>query len=95
MLTRDVRPVAGESGVLQIRASFRNDARWAQDWPWLQLSLADADGQVIGSRVFAPAEYLGHAVADTDLLAPQQSTQIAFRVREPAASTAAFTFEFR
>ncbi len=95
MLDRDVRPLAAPAGVLQVQASFRNDGRWAQAWPWLQLSLSDADGRVIGSRVFAPQDYLGHAVAADDTLAPGQGAQVAFRVREPAASTAAFTFEFR
>jgi len=94
MLDRDVRPAPGETGVLRIQASFRNDARWDQAWPWLQLSLSDADGRVIGSRVFAPAEYLGHAPDPTQTLAPGQSGRIDFRVREPAAGTAAFTFDF-
>jgi len=95
MLDRDVRPAADQSGALRIQASFRNDARWAQAWPWLQLSLADADGRVIGTRVFAPSEYLGHTPDGPDLLAPGQSARIDFRVREPAAGTAAFTFDFR
>lgn len=93
MLDRDVRPAPGETGVLRIQASFRNDARWNQAWPWLQLSLSDADGRVIGSRVFAPAEYLGHAPG-SETLAPGQSGRVDFRVREPAAGTAAFTFDF-
>lgn len=95
MLNREVRPAADQRGVLQVQASFRNDARWAQAWPQLQLSLSDADGRVIGSRVFSPQEYLGHPMPPDDTLAPGQGTQIAFRVREPAASTAAFGFEFR
>ncbi len=94
MLDRDVRPAPGETGVLRIQASFRNDARWQQAWPWLQLSLSDADGRVIGSRVFAPAEYLGHAPGPGETLAPGQSGRVDFRVREPAAGTAAFTFDF-
>ncbi|MEQ4575278.1 MAG: DUF3426 domain-containing protein [Gammaproteobacteria bacterium] len=94
MLNREVRPAPDQRGVLQVQASFRNDARWAQAWPYLQLSLSDADGRVIGSRVFSPREYLGHPVPPGDTLAPGQGTQIAFRVREPAASTAAFGFEF-
>lgn len=95
MLDREVRPAPDQRGVLQVQASFRNDARWAQAWPRLQLSLSDADGRVIGSRVFLPQEYLGHALAPGDTLAPGQGAQIAFRVREPAAGTAAFGFEFR
>lgn len=95
LLNRDVRPLPANPGVLQIQASFRNDARWAQAWPWLQLSLSDADGRVIGTRVVAPQEYLGQRPAAQDTLAPGQAVQVAFRVREPAASTAAFSFDFR
>ncbi|MCD7097898.1 DUF3426 domain-containing protein [Stenotrophomonas sp. MMGLT7] len=95
MLGREVRPVPGVTGVLQVRASFRNDARWAQAWPQLQLSLTDADGRVIGSQAFAPAQYLGAAPPADALLAPGQSAQVTFRVREPSAGTEAFTFAFR
>lgn len=93
MIERDVRPIPGSPGELQVRATFRNDARWAQPWPHLQLSLADADGRTVGARGFEPREYLGRAPAAT--LASGQSAQIAFRIREPAAPAAAFQFEFR
>lgn len=93
MIERDVRPIPGSPGELQVRATFRNDARWAQPWPRLQLSLADADGRTVGARGFEPREYLGHAPAD--LLRSGQSAQIAFRIREPATPAAAFQFEFR
>ncbi|UYK66353.1 DUF3426 domain-containing protein [Xanthomonas sacchari] len=94
MLSREVRPLPGHAGTLQVQATFRNDARWAQAWPLLQLSLADADGRTIGSRVLRPQEYLGRARPDSATLAPGQSAQIAFQVREPAAETAAFSFDF-
>lgn len=94
MLSRDVRPVPGQAGALQVQASIRNDARWAQAWPSLRLSLSDADGRVIGTNVFAPADYLDRTTDPAATLEPGQSAQIAFRVREPAASTVAFTFEF-
>lgn len=94
MISRDVRPVVGVAGALQVQASFRNDARWAQAWPSLRLSLSDADGRVIGTRVFGPRDYLDPAADAAAVLEPGQSAQIAFRVREPAASTVAFTFEF-
>jgi len=94
MISRDVRPVPTQPGALQVQASFRNDARWAQAWPQLRLSLSDADGRVIGTGVFAPQDYLGPGGNAASVLEPGQSAQIAFRVREPAASTVAFTFEF-
>jgi len=94
MISRDVRPVPGQAGALQVQASFRNDARWAQPWPSLRLSLSDADGRVIGTGVFAPRHYLDPTMKTESVLEPGQSAQIAFRVREPAASTVAFTFEF-
>lgn len=95
MISRDVRPVPGQPGALQVQASFRNDARWAQAWPALRLSLSDADGRVIGTGVFAPHDYLDRSLDANSVLEPGQSAQIAFRVREPAASTVAFTFEFQ
>ncbi|WOS40570.1 DUF3426 domain-containing protein [Xanthomonas rydalmerensis] len=94
MLSREVRPLPGHAGTLQVQATFRNDARWAQAWPLLQLSLADTDGRTIGSRVLRPQEYLGRARPDSATLEPGQSAQIAFQVREPAAETAAFSFDF-
>lgn len=93
MTSREIRPLPGQAGVLQVQASIRNDARWAQAWPDLRLSLSDADGRVIGTGVFPPAQYLGENPGAA-LLEPGQSARIAFRVQEPAASTVAFTFEF-
>ncbi|ACA11948.1 DUF3426 domain-containing protein [Xylella fastidiosa subsp. multiplex] len=95
MLQRNVQPLHGYPGVLEIEATFRNDARWDQAWPYLQLSLSDADGKIIGSSTFTPTEYLGHPPRPNERLTPGQSAHIVFRVHEREANTAAFTFEFR
>ncbi len=95
MLSREIRPVPGLPGVLQVQASFRNEARWAQAWPALSLALSDADGRVIGRRTLQPAEYLGPAADPLARLEPGQSAQVSFRLREPAAGTVAFSFEFQ
>ena len=94
MLSRDVGPIPGKAGGLNVQATFRNDARWAQDWPVLLLSLSDADGRVLGSRAFTSREYLGATVAQTEL-APGQSAQIALQLHEPNPNVVAFTFDFR
>lgn len=95
MLSRDIRPLADSPGALQVQASFRNDARWAQAWPALRLSLSDADGRVIARRRFEPGEYLGTGYDPAQRLEPQQSAQVSFRLREPAAATVAFNFDFQ
>lgn len=95
MLSRDIRPLPGHPGALQVHASFRNDARWAQAWPALRLSLSDADGRVIGRRTLLPADYLGKGADPQARLEPGQSAQVSFRLREPAAATVAFNFEFQ
>jgi uncharacterized protein DUF3426 len=94
MLSRDVSPIAGSAGGLNVQATFRNDARWAQAWPVLLLSLSDADGRVLGSRAFTPREYLGAATTQMEL-APGQSAQIALQLHEPNPNVVAFTFDFR
>ncbi|MGH8054985.1 MAG: DUF3426 domain-containing protein [Stenotrophomonas sp.] len=95
MLSRDIRPAPGQPGVLQVHASFRNEARWAQAWPALRLSLSDADGRVIGRRTFQPAEYLGPSADPLARLEQGQSAQVSFQLHEPAAATVAFSFEFQ
>lgn len=94
MLSRDVSPIAGSAGGLNVQATFRNDARWAQAWPVLLFSLSDADGRVLGSRAFTPREYLGAAATQTEL-APGQSAQITLKLHEPNPNVVAFTFDFR
>lgn len=94
MLSRDVSPIPGSAGGLNVQATFRNDARWSQAWPVLLLSLSDADGRVLGSRAFSPKEYLG-AVATQTELAPGQSAQIELKLHEPNPDVVAFSFDFR
>jgi hypothetical protein len=94
MLSRDVRPVDGSPGTLQAQATFRNDARWAQAWPIVLLTLKDADGRTLGARALTPAEYLDADQVQREI-APGQSAQIAVRIREPSANVVAFSFDFR
>lgn len=93
MLDRAVQPRPDAPGVLRARASFRNDARWPQAWPTLLLTLSDVDGQPVGVRAFAPAEYLGRPPAAP--LAPGQTATVQFDIAEPAPGVVAFAFDFR
>ncbi len=94
LLTRDVRPHPSVPDALLISASFRNDARWSQRWPRLQLTLSDLDGQAIARREFAPAEYLGLGNVEATISAGQ-SASITLEVRDPGKQAVAFEFDFR
>ncbi len=94
LVSRDVRPLPGQPGVLHVSAEFRNDAVWAQAWPVLVLTLADVDGRTVGSRAFQPSEYLGTAPTQSTL-GSGQSARIEMDLVEPAPGVVAFTFDFR
>lgn len=90
MLARGVRPL--RAGVLRVTATVRNDARWPQRAPVVMLSLSDVDGRVVAARAVPPAAY-GRAPAA--LLAPGDSLDIAFDVREPAGHVESFDFQLQ
>lgn len=92
MLQRSVQPRRDAPGVLSVTASFRNDARWAQPWPTLLLTLSDMEGRQVGLRAFRPEEYRKGAGAP---IAPGQSATIQLDVVEPVRPVVAFTFDFQ
>jgi hypothetical protein len=94
LLDRDVRPHPSIPGALRVSATFRNDARWAQPWPDVVLTLSDVDGRAVGARAFAAGEYLG-AMPTQNELASGQTATIRMDVLEPAPRIVAFAFDFR
>ncbi|MDX1550920.1 MAG: DUF3426 domain-containing protein [Lysobacter spongiicola] len=94
MLSRSVTPSPGRPGVLEVEASFRNDARWPQQWPHLLLMLSDVNGRPVAQRTFTPDDYQEQVPGD-GTLAPGQSASVRLEVVEPADPTVAFTFDFR
>lgn len=94
MLARDVHPLPGVPGVLQVHATFRNDAQWPQQWPAIAVSLSDADGRIAAARVLMPKDYLETPLRQ-GTVAPGQSGEMTVQVREPAGGVVAFAFEFR
>ena len=91
--SRDVRPHPSVPGALLITASFSNQARFAQAWPQLELTLTDLDGQSLGLRRFSPAEYLG-SDPRSERIAPGQSALVTLEVADPGMRALAFGIEF-
>ena len=90
---REVGPHPTAPGVLLVTTSFRNDARWAQAWPVMEVALHDIDGQALGLRRFAPLEYLGSPPAST-LIAPGHSASATLEILDPGKRAVAFTLDF-
>lgn len=94
LLDRDVRPHPSVPGALRVSATFRNDARWAQAWPEVVLTLSDVEGRAVGARAFAASEYLGTMPMQNEIASGQAAT-IRMDVLEPAPRIVAFAFDFR
>ncbi len=91
--SREIRPHPRVPGVLLVTSSFRNDARWPQRWPVLEVALHDLEGQALGLRRFTAVEYLGNA-PESALIAPGQSASATLEILDPGKRAVAFTFDF-
>ena len=94
LVDRDVRPHPSHAGALRVKATFRNEAQWAQAWPVLVLTLSDVDGRVVGARAFQPREYLGREPARATI-ASNEAAAVSMDILEPMPGVVAFTFDFR
>ncbi|PNS09066.1 DUF3426 domain-containing protein [Solilutibacter silvestris] len=77
-------------GVLVVEASFRNDARWPQAWPLLQLTLSDINGVPIAQGKFAAAQYLAGAHAAE--IGSGQTAAVQLNVTDPTQKAVSFDF---
>jgi hypothetical protein len=94
LVQRDVRQHPTALGALRVTASFRNDARWPQPWPTLELTLSDVNGRPSGQRGFEAREYLGGAPSQQALASGETAT-VAMDIIEPAAQIVAYDIRFR
>ncbi|MBW8367400.1 MAG: DUF3426 domain-containing protein [Arenimonas sp.] len=90
---REVQPHPTAPGTLLVTTSFRNDARWPQAWPLMEVALLDLDGQALGLRRFEPSAYLGSPPV-LPLIAPGQSAIATLEILDPGKRAVAFTFDF-
>lgn len=54
----DLQTDAANGNLLVLNATLRNRANYAQEFPFLELSLTDTADAILARRVFAPGEYL-------------------------------------
>lgn len=66
----DLQADPAHRGLLVLTATLRNRAAWALAYPHLELTLTDAQDQVVVRRVLAPAEYAGGTLDVHNGIAP-------------------------
>lgn len=94
MQSHDVVAHPGRPDVLQIRGSFRNEAKLPQAWPVLRATLSDINGTPIYRGDFLAKDYLAGGQVPVEIGAGQTAL-IELNVRDPAQRAVSFDFAFR
>jgi len=81
----------GAKGSLRVRASIMNADTQLQPYPLLRVTLVNRFGTRVGSREFAPAEYLGKAPAR--LLSPGERLDAALDIVDPGKDAEGFELD--
>lgn len=82
-------------GALVVDAIIYNRAPFSQPFPLLELRFADLNGQLIASRRFKPAEYLGGELAGKDEMPSQTPIHIALDILDPGPKAVNYSLSFR
>ena len=78
------------NGILRVRASILNTAAAFQPYPWLRVTLTDRFGNRVGTRDFAPREYLGKPPG---LMAPGQRANATLGIVDPGKHAEGFEID--
>lgn len=89
-----VRPHADFANALSVDAIIYNRAGFSQPFPLLQLNFTDSARQLVASRTFSPAEYLGGELAGRNSMPAQVPIRIALDVLVPDARASSYNLQF-
>lgn len=74
----DLHPDPQQTGRLEVSATLRNRAPFAQTWPHLELTLTDIADQAVARKVIAPADYLPAKTILATGMPPDSDTAVHF-----------------
>lgn len=78
------------AGSLEISAGVRNTSGAPLPYPLLSLELTDRWEEIIGARVFTPADYTGHRVSSNARIGPQATVQAHLQLVDPGPDAYGF-----
>lgn len=89
----NAEPNAHGQGSLKISARIHNRGPRAQPYPSVRLRLKDRWEEAVGSRVFAPKEYLDDASRATKLMPPGETAHAKLEVVDPGPDAYGFELD--
>jgi predicted Zn finger-like uncharacterized protein len=93
MLNHNIFAHPNESNILLISAQIENTAEKAQPYPVLELSLKDAQSNLVAFRRFLPKEYLTD-YSDEQLIPAKVPITLKLKIKDPGNKATRFQFEF-
>ncbi|WP_424946458.1 zinc-ribbon and DUF3426 domain-containing protein [Candidatus Spongiihabitans sp.] len=89
----DLHPT--EPGALRVTVKLVNEAKFAQPYPHLQLTLTDRAGRVVGRRTFSPELYLANDSNNMsgNMIAPGELASIVFNLARPHEKAVGFVVD--
>lgn len=95
LVSRDVQPHPSVEGALLISATMINRASHPQEWPMLEITLADLNGNLLTMRRFGPEVYLSSGIDRAAGMPPNTPIHVVFETEDPGDDAVAFEFQFR
>ncbi|MBU0499916.1 MAG: DUF3426 domain-containing protein [Gammaproteobacteria bacterium] len=93
VLSRDMSSHPQAKNALLFLLVMANQADFAQPYPYVQLSLFDANRHPAGQRIFKPEEYLSER-PEGDLLSPDHAVYIRLELVDPGPDISGFEIKF-
>jgi len=93
LITRNVYSHPREKGALLIDVTMKNNARFAQAYPVMQIEFSNIRGGTVAARRFFPEEY-NPLVAHNKLLEPDIHTSITLEIQDPGKQAMTYEFNF-
>jgi predicted Zn finger-like uncharacterized protein len=86
----DLQADPAHRGLLVLTATLRNRSTWPLAYPHLELTLTDAQDQVVARRALAPADYAGGTVDVVSGIAPNTEAPIKLFIDASATTQAGY-----
>lgn len=93
VVSREMAAEEDRPDVLVFLLLMKNEAAFAQSWPYLELSLYGNDRKPAGRRIFTPEEYLGSPQLPR-LMLPDQTAQGRLELKDPGKAVTGFEIRF-